>query len=361
VVVRAACVPPVSRPGTALTKLSAAAALGAQVSGEPHAVTFAAIPGQRVSPSRRKNLRAGALHKHSVLVKWQVPLKMPVAAGKQGGQEPPGTSGAPGTSGTPNAYGRTERYEVRCTSPACTIYDVAAAYPVSESLIVINSLLETHAGRRKALPEGHALRGKGKYARHLNMKAVSDILKAKTPASFRAQALHYRQDGLRLESAAALFEESLMLVWKNRGRRGVRNALLALLHVTDRCESAGESRCSASIYESGYEQPYRQIEFINPSTGQTTYRVDGAWDLRSPAQRKRKPFVQRIVFGGTAPPGSRPVLLFEFDGKIKYEDEKILDGRSKGDVLEEQNKREAELRAMEIGRASCRERVFQPV
>ena len=53
-----------------------------------------------------------------------------------------------------------------------------------------------------------------------------------------------------------------------------------------------------------------------------------------------------MPFGGTAPPGSRQALLYEFDGRIKYEDESILRGRTKGEVLEAQIKRENELRDM---------------
>ena len=341
----------VSRPGVALTKLSAVEALGGQVLRVPKTVTVSAVPGRTASRSRLKEVKVGALPKHGALVKQRVTLGETATFGRPARADPaamPGTLGTPGRE--PSVHGS---YEVLCTSPACTMYDVAAAYKLRDALVAINSLLLAQAGGRVALrdrcgalPVGHPLGEKGKHASHLNAKAVADILRAKTFASFRAQAGHYRQHGFMFESSAGLMDECLALVWKNRGRRGVRKALLALLLASDKCESPAESLFCARAYEDRFEQPFLQVCFYDGKTGKTVYRTDGAWDLRGRAQSKRKPFARRVERGGTAPPGSRQALLYEFDGKAKYEDARILGGRSKGDVLEDQNRREAELRAM---------------
>jgi hypothetical protein len=200
------------------------------------------------------------------------------------------------------------------------------------------------------------------------------MLGAKSYAAFREAAEPYRQHGLKYEYAAALLEDCLGLVWENRGKHGVRQALLALLLASDKCESAGESLSCVRFFELGLVQPYLQMDFFDKKSGRQVYRVDGAWDLRKAGSAStasttsttsktdkngtrgtankhgkrggRTPFVREIEFGVIGAPGSRQALLFEFDGKIKYEDPVILAGRTKEAVLEEQNEREEALRAM---------------
>ena len=253
----------VSRPGVALTKLSAAVALGGLVRGEPTVVTVAAIPGRTASHSRLESVKVGTLPKHAELVKQRVTLGKTntfdradpagSTSGKPSQPHKPGSSGrtdsTTDTLGKPGTPDRIETYEVLCTSPACTMYDVAATYSCENALITINSLLLAQSNKSRTLPEGHAYCEKGKYSSYLNNKAVVDILRAKTFASFKTQAGHYRQHGFRYEDAAQLIEECLALVWKNRRKRGVRKALFALLLASDKSESPGESLLCQCFYE----------------------------------------------------------------------------------------------------------------
>lgn len=320
------------RPDLTLTKLAAAAVLGAKVLRAPGDVTCAAMPGKPVSRGARRGMKTGALPGHARLAGRRVTLH-------SDGSVESARCAAPAARPFREGPGFTEVACV-CTSPACTIYDVAAAFPLQESLVTINSLLSAHANRHRRLPPDHPWYAKGRSSAHLNASAVAGILRAKSRSAFLAQAEKYRQHGLRLERAAELYAECLDLVWQNRDRRGVRRALLALLLATDKCESPGESLCCARFFQDGYAQPVMQPEIYEEGSGRIRFRADGAWDLRGGAQQKRRPLEQELHL--TA--GRKQILLFEFDGKIKYEDARYMNGRDKGSVLEDQIRREEALR-----------------
>ncbi|MDR1796830.1 MAG: hypothetical protein LBR44_05200 [Clostridiales Family XIII bacterium] len=357
------------RPGWVLTKLSAAAVLGAQIKTCPSEITCAAAPGKGRAFTELPGVRAGLLPPHAKVVRQAVAVE----AGAE--------------------------VAVLCTSPACTMFDVAASCPLDESLVVINSLLakaSADAARSEALKKeadmlkglhpivdasklarqesfdylrmsaaeveaeagrlmrenGRALRAGGRQfcrqgARRDELAAgtAAALLGAKSFRAFRSQVDRYRQHGLNTKTAAGLYEECLALVWKNRRRFGVRRALLALLFATDQCESAAESLSCARFFELGFSQPTLQVEFLAADSGRAVYRVDGAWDLReTPRGKARGPFPDAVVLGAPAPPASKQALLFEFDGAAKYRDPEMLRGRDRGDVLAAQIRREADLR-----------------
>ncbi|MDR1796595.1 MAG: hypothetical protein LBR44_04000 [Clostridiales Family XIII bacterium] len=388
-----------------LTKLSAAAVLGAQIKDTPPEITCAPAPARGRSYFKLPGVRIGLLPRHSAVVRRDITLRAD------------GTVAAASAAHATNADTGAEALpavRVQCTSPACTMYDVAAAYPLAESLVVLNSLLAqasaaaareavlkkeramlaslqtmTVVGKgvrrstenldyltmteaecdaeaaRFARENGRALRAggrplsrKGIRRDDLTSETVAALLRAKSFPAFVAQVDSCRQHGLNTEAAAALLEECLALVWKNRGHRGVRHALLAFLLATDQCESVGESLSCARFFELGLSQPTLQVEFHAPGSDKPVYRVDGAWDLRK-ARRGKKPapFPDKMPLGDPAPPASKQALLFEFDGRGKYADSGMLQGRDRSDVLAAQIKREADLRegGYEIVRATWEE------
>jgi hypothetical protein len=324
-------------PGIVFTKMSAAVCLGAQIRNEPKDVFFAVARGSGQCPSRLDGVSQGWLPAHSKLTGRAVTIS-------GDGKFVVDKSSVAAAEAMSRSRIKNLNVAIRCTSPASTIFDVAAAYPLEESLIVINSLLTANANKRRILPTEDRRREKGQKCGHLNRYAVTRILTAQSYESFRARVEEYRQHGFTYVYSADMLEECYALVWQNKGRRGVRRVLLALLLASDRCESPGESLACCRFFEMGFVPPYLQISFEDGLTRREVYRVDGAWDLRSASQKRRKPFVREVILSGAAAPGSRQSLLFEFDGQIKYRDERILGDRDKAAVLDAQYKRETALR-----------------
>ena len=99
--------------------------------------------------------------------------------------------------------------------------------------------------------------------------------------------------------------------------RGIRNARRVLACMDGRAESGGESMVRARMIELGYKEPELQVEFPNPLEPGRTYRAD---------------MLIRC--------GERLVVI-ELDGKCKYEDPKMLVGRTPLRVLLDERQREA--------------------
>ncbi|MDR0875800.1 MAG: hypothetical protein LBN12_06280, partial [Clostridiales Family XIII bacterium] len=205
------------RPELVLTKLSAAAVYGARLRVEPQKVLCAAAPGadpSRIMLGRTKStpLPAGVkLVYQSVTVQpdgsYTVGKAMkPSRAKKDGESGGRGTNGMDGADGTGNSPSERTRRSgtsvvVACTSLTRTIYDIAAAYPLEDSMIVINSLLSERASKHRVLAKENRLSEKGALCAHLCRMAVSDMLGAKSYAAFREAAEPYRQHGLKYEYA----------------------------------------------------------------------------------------------------------------------------------------------------------------
>lgn len=105
-----------------------------------------------------------------------------------------------------------------------------------------------------------------------------------------------------------------------RGRRGLKRALMIARHADGRAENGGESRMRAFFIVSGYQVPDLQVEVPDPLDPSRLYRVDFIWYLP----------------GGV-------VIIGEFDGRVKYEDEGMLKGRSAEEVVWEEKDRESRL------------------
>lgn len=103
-------------------------------------------------------------------------------------------------------------------------------------------------------------------------------------------------------------------------RRGVRRALMIAQHADGRAENGGESRMRAFFIVRGYQLPELQVEMLDPTDPRRSYRVDFIWYL----------------------PDGR-VIIGEFDGRIKYVDEELLNGRSAREVIMEEKDRESRL------------------
>lgn len=105
-----------------------------------------------------------------------------------------------------------------------------------------------------------------------------------------------------------------------RNRRGVRRALMIAQHADGRAENGGESKMRAFLIVRGFQLPELQVEVSDPLDPSRTFRVDFIWYLPD----------GRVVIG-------------EFDGRIKYENERILRGRPAKEVILEEKDRESRL------------------
>ena len=124
-----------------------------------------------------------------------------------------------------------------------------------------------------------------------------------------------RQGLLDAASLEALVEEG-------RGSKGIAKARLVLEHMDGRAESGGESILRARMIELGYAVPELQVCFDNPLNPSSPYRVD---------------LLSRRKDGGC--------VAIELDGRQKYQDEKMLNGRDALGVLLNERQREAALTA----------------
>jgi hypothetical protein len=101
-------------------------------------------------------------------------------------------------------------------------------------------------------------------------------------------------------------------------RRGGRRAQYAVSFATDLSESVGESRSRVAIHQAGFPRPELQVEFRDAvgSVG----RVDFWWPEFN--------------------------LVGEFDGLVKYRDERLRNGRSAEQVVIDEKLREDRLRRL---------------
>ena len=105
------------------------------------------------------------------------------------------------------------------------------------------------------------------------------------------------------------------------GRHRLRQqALYAASHANALSESTGESMARAAMIELGFAVPELQVEVARPLEPNRTYRIDFCWTLQDGSR----------VFG-------------EFDGNVKYEDPRLLKGRSAARVLASEQHRESQL------------------
>lgn len=119
---------------------------------------------------------------------------------------------------------------------------------------------------------------------------------------------HVRGGGVELERFTAELVE-------RAGTRGVRIARQALELSSDGCESPLEALVVARCHDLGFQLPRQQYEVVLPSG---RVRVDFAW--------------------------SDGAILAEADGRAKYEDERMLAGRSGREVVWAEKLREDALR-----------------
>ncbi len=99
-----------------------------------------------------------------------------------------------------------------------------------------------------------------------------------------------------------------------------RQAICAARHANALSESAGESMARAAMIELGFAVPELQVEVARPLEPNRTYRIDFCWTLQDGGR----------VFG-------------EFDGNAKYEDPRLLKGRTAARVLADEQHRESQL------------------
>lgn len=106
------------------------------------------------------------------------------------------------------------------------------------------------------------------------------------------------------------------------GHRGIVRARAACAWADPRAESGGESIARALMIERGVALPALQVELADPLDSSRGFRVDFSW----------------------ADVHGRPILG-ELDGRQKYDDPELMDGRSLGRVLVDERRREARLTA----------------
>ena len=105
-----------------------------------------------------------------------------------------------------------------------------------------------------------------------------------------------------------------------RRRRGMRRVQDIVALANGRSENGGESKTRAAIIMLGFKTPDLQRQVDDPLSPDGAYRVDFAWDL---------------------PDGS--VVYGELDGKAKYIDPAMTGGKSVGDTLLKERRREARI------------------
>lgn len=105
-----------------------------------------------------------------------------------------------------------------------------------------------------------------------------------------------------------------------RGRWGVGMARDVARHADARAESGGESIARAIMIKGGVPPSNLQREYVDPLEPWTTYRAD---------------FVFELMDGRT--------VLGEFDGRAKYEDERLRSGASMADTFMKERRCESRL------------------
>jgi len=74
------------------------------------------------------------------------------------------------------------------------------------------------------------------------------------------------------------------------------------------------------FYELGLQQPRLQVLFYSRNEGKDIYRADAIWDCLN-AEGSGQLVPKRFVLDDLTGKGERRYLLFEFDGKQKYQDD----------------------------------------
>ncbi|WP_169172840.1 hypothetical protein [Bifidobacterium oedipodis] len=97
-------------------------------------------------------------------------------------------------------------------------------------------------------------------------------------------------------------------------------ALLVAQHATGLNENGGESFCYATMLEEGFSDVRQQVEFVNPQDAN---------------DRRRADFVAVREDGR--------LVVIEFDGMRKYDDPTMTGGRTTGEVVADERRREATL------------------
>ena len=103
-------------------------------------------------------------------------------------------------------------------------------------------------------------------------------------------------------------------------RRGLKRVLDIIDLADGRAENGGESKVRAAIISLGFESPDLQRVFADRLNPSQDYRVDFAWELPD-----------------------KTVVVGELDGKDKYVDPQMTEGKSAGEVLFAERRREAHL------------------
>ena len=109
---------------------------------------------------------------------------------------------------------------------------------------------------------------------------------------------------------------------EGKGRRGIRQARETLRWADAKSENGGESRVRAIMIEEGFAAPRLQVEFPNPLQPESPFRVDYWWRRKDGSQ-----------------------VAGELDGKAKYLDPEMLDGKSTVEAFSQERQREALLTA----------------
>lgn len=127
---------------------------------------------------------------------------------------------------------------------------------------------------------------------------------------------------VRLAGASKDDYERLLECYCHPHRRGIVAAREAARWVDGRAENGGESMARAAIIELGYAPPDLQVEMDDPIEGRMGYRVDFLW---------------------THADGTK--IIGEFDGREKYIDPVMTEGRRTVDVLADERLRESRISA----------------
>lgn len=131
----------------------------------------------------------------------------------------------------------------------------------------------------------------------------------------RVQGMGMHRGGGRIDSKA----EALNYFQRLKPSKGHERALFVLGFANAMSENGGESITRAALYEWGYMTPEIQVDFSDPVSGRN-YRVDFLWRLSG----------NRIVIG-------------ELDGKGKYLDNAMTNGRNLEEIILREKDRESNL------------------
>jgi hypothetical protein len=134
-------------------------------------------------------------------------------------------------------------------------------------------------------------------------------------------------DGL---AAADSFLRATGLTRRDLGRivddyprlHGIRQARQTAVHADGRSENGGESKARATILRLGYASPELQVEIDDPIERDRKYRVDFLWERPD----------GRLVAG-------------ELDGRQKYSDPQMTQGKSSVAVMAQERLRESRIAA----------------